>query len=170
MLSKAVQDAMNEQIKNELYSAYIYLSMSAYYESLNLPGFAHWMRLQAQEEVEHAIKFFDHINDRGGRVELMAIDAPPIEFDSPLAAFKMAYEHEQKVTGMIHKLYKLAIQENDFPAQSMLQWFVDEQVEEEKSALEVVEQLEMVGEHKMGLFMVDRELGQRQPEAEGEGE
>jgi ferritin len=141
--------------------------MSAYYESLNLPGFAHWMRLQAQEEVEHAIKFFEHINDRGGRVTLLAIDAPPVEFDSPLAAFKMAYTHEQQVTGMIHNLYKIAVEENDFPALSMLQWFVDEQVEEEKSALEVVEQLEMVGEHKMGLFMVDRELGRRQSEAEG---
>jgi ferritin len=170
MLSKSMQNAMNEQIKNELYSSYLYLSMSAYYESLNLPGFAHWMRLQAQEELTHAIKFFDHINDRGGRVTLLAIDAPPIEFDSPLAIFKMAYEHEQKVTELIHNLYKLAIQENDFPAQSMLQWFVDEQVEEEKSALDVVEQLEMVGEHKMGLFMLDRELGQRQLEATGEGE
>lgn len=167
MLSKTMQDAMNEQIKNEFHSAYIYLSMSAYYESLNLPGFAHWMRLQAQEEVEHAMKFFDHINDRGGRVALLAIDAPPVEFDSPLAAFKTAYAHEQKVTGMIHNLYKIAVEENDFPALSMLQWFVDEQVEEEKSALEVVEQLEMVGEHKMGLFMVDRELGQRQPGEEG---
>jgi ferritin len=162
-----MQDAMNEQIKNEFHSAYIYLSMSSYYESLNLPGFAHWMRLQAQEEVEHAMKFFDHINDRGGQITLLAIDAPPVEFDSPLAAFRMAYAHEQKVTGMIHNLYKIAVEENDFPALSMLQWFVDEQVEEEKSALEIVEQLEMVGEHKMGLFMVDRELGQRQPEEEG---
>jgi ferritin len=170
MINKTMQDAMNKQIQAELYSSYIYLSMSAYYESLNLPGFAHWMRLQAQEEVEHAIKFFDHINDRGGQVELLAIDAPPVEFDSPLAAFKMAYQHERKVTGLIHDLYKLAAEESDYPAQTLLQWFVDEQVEEEKSTLEVVEQLEMVGEHKMGLFMVDRELGQRQPEAEGEGE
>jgi ferritin len=168
MLSKTMQDAVNEQIKNELHSAYIYLSMSAYFESSNLPGFAHWMRLQAQEEVAHAMKFFDHINDRGGQVTLMAIDGPPVAFDSPLGAFKMAYEHEQKVTGMIHNLYKMAVAGNDYPALSMLQWFVDEQVEEEKSALEVVEQLEMIGDHKMGLLMLDRELGQRQPEAEGE--
>ncbi len=161
MLSKTMQDAMNEQIKNELYSAYIYLSMSAYFESSNLPGFAHWMRLQAQEEVTHAMKFFDHINDRGGQVTLMVIDGPPVEFASPLAAFKMAYGHEQKVTGMIHNLYKMAVEGNDYPALSMLQWFVDEQVEEEKSALEVVEQLEMIGDHKMGLLMLDRELGQR---------
>lgn len=170
MLSKTMQDAMNEQIKNELHSAYIYLSMSAYYESLNLPGFAHWMRLQAQEEVEHAMKFFDHINDRGGRVELKPIDGVPLEWDSPLAAFKAAYAHEQKVTGMIHNLFKMSVEENDFAARSMLQWFVDEQVEEEKSALEVVEQLEMIGEHKMGLFIIDRELGQRQPEEDEEAE
>ena len=162
MLSKTIQDAMNDQIKNELYSAYIYLSMSSYFESINLPGSAHWMRLQSQEEVEHAMKFFEHINDRGGRVSLMAIDTPPVEFDSPLAAFRMAYEHEQKVTGMIHNIYKLVIAENDYAANSMLQWFVDEQVEEEKSALEVVEHLEMIGDNKMGLFMLDKQLGQRE--------
>jgi ferritin len=161
MQSKTIQDAMNEQIKNELYSAYIYLSMSAYFESINLPGAAHWMRLQSQEEVEHAMKFFEHINERGGRVSLMAIDAPPVEFDSPLAAFQMAYEHEQKVTGMIHNIYRLAIEEKDYAANTMLQWFVDEQVEEEKSAQEVVDNLEMIGDNKMGLFMLDRGLGQR---------
>lgn len=168
MLNKTMQDAMNKQVQAELYSSYIYLSMAAYFESSNLPGAANWMRLQSQEELAHALKFFDHINERGGRVELMAIDAPPIEFESPLAVFKMAYEHEQKVTGMIHDLYKLAVAQNDYPALSMLQWFVDEQVEEEQSALAVVEQLEMIGDNKMGLFMTDRELGQRQPEAEEE--
>ena len=169
-MNKTMLDAMNDQIQAELYSAYLYLSMSAYYESLNLPGFAHWMRMQADEENAHGMKFFDHIIDRGGRVKLLAIEAPPAEFEDPLTAFKIAYEHEKKVTARIHNLYKLAIEQNDFPAQSLLQWFVDEQVEEEKSTLEVVEQLEMVGDHKMGLFMVDRELGQRQPEAEDEAE
>ena len=168
MINEAMRDAMNQQIQAELYSSYIYLSMAAYYESLNLPGFAHWMRLQSQEELEHAMKFFDHINERGGRVELLAIDAPPAEFESPVAAFRMAYEHERKVTRLIHDLYKLAIEQNDFPALSMLQWFVDEQVEEENSTLAVVEKLEMIGDNKMGLFMIDRELGQRQPEEEGE--
>jgi ferritin len=168
MLNKTMQDAMNNQVQAELYSSYIYLSMAAYFESSNLLGAANWMRLQSQEELAHALKFFDHINERGGRVELMAIEAPPIEFESPLAVFKMAYEHEQKVTGMIHDLYKLAVAQNDYPALSMLQWFVDEQVEEEQSALAVVEQLEMIGDNKMGLFMIDRELGQRQPEAEAE--
>ena len=169
-MNKKMLAAMNDQIQAELYSAYLYLSMAAYYESLNLPGFANWMRLQAEEENLHGMKFFDYIIDRGGRVELKAIDAPPADFEDPLTAFKMAYEHETMVTARIHKLYKLAVEEHDFPSQSLLTWFVDEQVEEEKSTLEVVEQLEMVGDHKMGLFMVDRELGQRQPGAGGEGE
>lgn len=168
MLSKTMQDAMNAQIKEEFYSAYIYLSMSAYYESLNLPGFAHWMRLQYEEEVSHALKFLDHINDRGGRVTLAAIEAPPVEFESPLAAFKAAYDHERYITGKIHDLYELATKENDYSALSLLQWFIDEQVEEEKNTLDVVEQLEMIGDHKMGLFMMDRELGQRQPAAEAD--
>jgi ferritin len=168
MINQTIQDAMNEQIQAELYSSYIYLSMAAYYESQNLPGFANWMYLQADEERAHAMKFFAHIVERGGQVTLLAIDAPPVEFESPLAAFRMAYDHERKVTGLIHNLYKLALEHNDFPALSMLQWFVDEQVEEEDSTLSVVEQLEMIGDHKMGLFMMDRELGQRQPAAEVE--
>jgi ferritin len=164
-----MQSAMNDQIQAELHSAYIYLSMAAYYESLSLPGFAHWMRLQSNEELEHAMKFFEHISERGGKVELQAIEAPPATFDSPFTAFKMAYEHEKKITGLIHDLYKLANDESDFPALSLLQWFVDEQVEEEASTLEVVEKLEMVGDNKMGVFMMDRELGQREP-GEDEGE
>jgi ferritin len=167
-MNKTMQDAMNKQIQAELYASYIYLSMGAYCEANNLPGAANWMRLQSQEELEHAMKFFDHINERGGRVTLLAIEAPPVEFESPLAVFKMAYAHEQKVTGMIHDLYKLAIEQNDYAALSMLQWFVDEQVEEEQSTLAVVERLEMIGDSKMGLFMVDRELGQRQAEEDEE--
>jgi len=170
MINQTMQDAMNKQIQAELYSSYIYLSMAAYYETQNLPGFANWMYLQADEERAHAMKFFNHIVERGGQVALLAIDAPPVEFDSALAAFKMAYDHERKVTGLIHNLYKLALEQNDFPALSMLQWFVDEQVEEEDSTLSVVEQLEMIGDHKVGLFMMDRELGQRQPGAEAEAE
>jgi ferritin len=156
-----MQDAMNEQIQAELYSSYIYLGMAAYFDSENLPGAAHWMRLQSQEEVEHAMKFYEHINERGGRVALKAIKEPPFTYDSALAVFEAAYAHEQKVTGLIHDLYKLALAENDYPALSMLQWFVDEQVEEEESALAVVEKLKMIGDNKMGLFMVDRELAQR---------
>jgi ferritin len=161
MISKALQDALNEQIKNELYSAYLYLSMSAYFERTNLPGSARWMRLQSQEEVSHAMKFFDHLNDRGGSVVLQAIDQPPSEFKSPLEMFQQALAHEQKVTGMINKLYALAVKENDYPAQVELQWFVAEQVEEEKNATEIVEQLKMVGEHGPSLLMIDRQLGAR---------
>lgn len=162
MINKKVQEAMNKQIQAELYSSYIYLSMAAYYDAENLPGFANWMRLQSQEELEHAMKFFDHINERGGRVVLMTIDAPPTEFESPLAAFKMAYHHEQKVTGLIHDLYGLATSENDYAALTMLQWFVDEQVEEEQNTMTVVEKLDMIGDNKMGLFMMDNVLAQRQ--------
>jgi ferritin len=168
-MNKTILEAMNDQIQAELYSSYLYLSMSAFYESLNLPGFAHWMRMQAEEENAHGMKFFDHIIDRGGKVKLQAIDAPPVDFEDPLTAFKMAYEHEKMVTARIHDLYKLAVEQNDFPAQTLLNWFVDEQVEEEKSTLEVVEHLEMVSGQKMGLFMIDRELGGRQAE-EGEAE
>jgi ferritin len=162
MLSKVVEDAINEQIKNELYSAYLYLAMSAHFEAANLPGSAHWMRLQSQEEVEHAMKFFDYVNERGGRVVLQVIDQPPVEFKLPLDIFQQALEHEQKVTGMINNLYALAVKENDYPTQVMLQWFIEEQVEEEKSAGDVVEQLRMIGDHTQGLFMLDRQLGARE--------
>ena len=161
MLNKKVQDAINEQIKNELYSAYLYLSIAAYSEASNLPGLAHWMRLQSQEEVEHAMKFFDFINDRGGRVVLQAIDQPPTEFESPLAIFEQTLEHERKVTAMINQLYELALRENDYPSQVLLQWFIEEQVEEEKNAEQILQTLKMIGDKPQGLVMVDRELGRR---------
>jgi len=161
MLNKAMQDAMNEQIKNELYSAYIYLSMSAYFEDNNLPGFAHWMRVQAQEEEGHAMKFYSFINERGGRVILRAIDQPPIEFESPLDVFERTLEHEQKVTGMIHRLYSLALQEEDYASQIFLQWFVTEQVEEEDGATQIMETLKLIGDKHHALLMLDRELGGR---------
>jgi ferritin len=162
MLGKAVQDAINEQIKNELYSAYQYLSMAAYCESVNLPGFAQWMRAQSQEETEHAMKFYDFILDRNGRVVLQAIEAPVVEFGSPLEVFEQALEHEQKVTAMINELYGLAVRENDYASQTFLQWFVTEQVEEEKIAGDVVESLRMVGDKSEALFLLDRELGRRE--------
>ncbi len=165
MLAKAVQDAMNEQIKTEFYSAYQYLSMAAYCESVNLPGFAHWMRIQAREEVEHAMKFYDFVLDRGGRVLLQAIDQPVIEFGSPREVFEQALEHEQKVTATINELYTLAVEENDYASQAFLQWFVTEQVEEEKNAGDVVETLKMIGDKSEALFLLDRELGSR-----GDGE
>jgi len=168
MLSKTIQDAMNEQIKNELYSAYLYLSMSAYCEAANLPGFAHWMRMQAQEEVTHAMKFYDFIYERGGRVVLQAIDQPPVEFQSPLHVFEQTLEHEQKVTGLINDLYTLAVEEKDYASQAFLQWFVTEQVEEEDSATQIVETLKMIGDKAHALLMLDRELGGRGAGGPGE--
>ncbi|MDH4138293.1 MAG: ferritin [Anaerolineae bacterium] len=161
MLSKTIQDAMNEQVKNELYSAYLYLSMSAYCEAANLPGFAHWMRVQAQEEVEHAMKFYHFVYERGGRVALQAIDQPPVEFQSPLHVFEQTLAHEQKVTTMIHDLYTLAVQEKDYASQAFLQWFVTEQVEEEASATQIVETLKRIGDKSHALIMLDKELGRR---------
>jgi ferritin len=168
MLSKTMQDAMNAQINHELASAYAYLSMSAYCEAANLPGMAHWMRVQAQEEVGHAMKFYNTVVDRGGRVLLTAIAQPPVEFMSPLDVFQQALANEQKVTGTIDALYRLAVHEQDFASQVLLNWFVAEQVEEEKTASQVVETLKMIGEDKPALLMLDRELAQRQAEAEEE--
>jgi ferritin len=161
MIKKKVQDALNEQIKWELYSAYLYLSMAAYFESINLSGFANWMKVQAQEEAVHAIKFFDFVNGRGGRVILAAVEAPPSEWDSALATFEAVYEHERIVTGRINDLVDLAVAESDHATNQMLQWFVTEQVEEEASADEVVQKLKLVGKEGGGLFMLDEELGQR---------
>jgi ferritin len=161
MLSEATQGAINEQIKNELYSAYLYLSMSAYCEANSLPGFARWLRLQSEEEVEHAMKFFDFVNVRGGRVELQAIDQPPTEFASALEIFEQTLAHERKVTAMIHRLYEIALEEKDYPAQVMLHWFIDEQVEEESNATQILDTLRMVGDKGQALVMLDKELGQR---------
>jgi len=161
MINKNVQDVMNEQIKNELYSSYLYLAMSAYFDASNLPGFAHWMRVQAEEEKEHAMKFYGYIYDRGGRVQLKAIDQPPFEWASPLEVFQQAYEHEQKVTSLIHGIYALAVKENDYASQVMLQWFIEEQVEEEKNAAAIVEQLKMVEARGTAILYLDHELGER---------
>lgn len=161
MLNQRMEDALNEQHNAELYSGYLYLAMSAWFQSINLSGFAVWMRVQAQEELIHAMKFYDYINERGGRVTLKAIDGPPSEWDSPLAAFEGAYAHEQKVTGMINDLVDLAREEHDHATEIFLQWFVSEQVEEEDSANEVVQKIKLMGDAGGGLFMLDRELGQR---------
>jgi ferritin len=161
MLNTTVQDAINEQIKNELYSAYLYLAMSAHFEASNLPGIGKWMRMQSNEEVEHAMKFFDYVNDRGGRVTLKGIDQPQSEWSSPLVAFEQVLEHEQKVTGMINNLYAIALKENDYPTQVLLHWYINEQVEEEKNATMIVEQLRMIGDHPNALLMLDHRIGER---------
>ena len=161
MLSKNMLAEMNEQIKHELYSAYLYLSMAAHFEVVDLSGFASWMRIQAAEEQEHALKFFDHILDRGGKVVLQTIDQPSVEFGSPTSVFEEVLEHEQKVTALIHKLYTLAVQENDYASQLFLGWFVNEQVEEEKNASLIVNTLKMVGDKGIALHRLDHELGER---------
>jgi ferritin len=159
MISERMEQAINKQINAELYSAYLYLAMAAYFESVDLEGCAKWMKAQTQEEISHAMKMYDYVAERGGRVVLDAIAAPKSEWDSPLAAFENAYEHEQLVTSLINGLMETAMAEKDHATQIFLQWFVSEQVEEEASANGVVQKLKLAGES--GLFMVDRELGQR---------
>ena len=161
MIKERIQDALNEQINAELYSSYLYLSMSAYFESINLKGFASWMRVQTQEELLHAMKFYDYLIERGGKVVLSSIESPPTEWPSPLAIFENAYQHEQKVTGLINELVDLAIAEKDHATNIILQWFVSEQVEEEASADEVVQKIKLMGDARGGIFMLDRELAQR---------
>ncbi len=172
MISKKMEGALNGQVNAELYSAYLYLSMESYFKSLNLNGFASWMRVQTQEEVMHAMKIYEFINERGGKVVLKAIEGPPTEWDCPLAVFEAVYVHEQKVTGLINDLVDLAIKEKDHATNSFLQWFVNEQVEEESSADEIVQQLKMMENAPGGMFMLDRELGQRvfTPPVTAEGE
>jgi len=164
MLSKKIENAINKQINAELWSAYLYLSMSAYFESINLGGFATWMRVQAQEEVSHAMKFYNHIIERRGRVLVSAVAAVPTSWKSPLHAFDEAFKHEQKVTAMIENLANIATTEKDYAATSMLKWFHDEQVEEELQTDTIVQKLKMVEKSTGGLFMLDRELGKRKKE------
>ena len=161
MIYETVQNAINEQIKNELYSAYLYLAMTAHFEAKSLPGFAKWMRRQSEEEVEHAMRLFDYLNERGGRVILGAIDQPPIEFGTVLEVFEMVLEHEQKVTALIHQLYETALEANDYATQVMLHWFIDEQVEEESNAGMMVEQLRMADGHKAAILQLDQMAGAR---------
>ena len=162
MISKKMQDALIDQINAELYSAYLYLAMAAEFESKNLKGMARWMEVQAKEETGHAKRLYEFVNDRGGRVTLKAIDAPPLEWKTPAAAFEAAYEHEQKVSAMIHNLVDIARSEKDKAAEVMLAWFVNEQVEEEASASEITEKLKMIKDSANGLFMLDSVLGKRE--------
>lgn len=161
MLKDKVRDAINTQINREIYSAYLYLSMSAFFSDINMPGFAGWMKVQVQEELSHADKMYNFVIERGGRVTLGAVEAPPTEWSSPLNTFEATLEHEQAVTGMINALVDIASAEKDHATGNFLQWFVDEQVEEEASADAVIQQLKLAGDAPGALFMLDRELGQR---------
>ncbi|MBI4026558.1 MAG: ferritin [Verrucomicrobia bacterium] len=161
MISKALQDAINDQINKELYSSYLYLSMAAYFQNKSLPGFAHWMRVQESEERAHAMKLYDFLIDRGSRVALKAIDAPPSNWKGSPEVFTEVAAHEAKVTASIHALYELALKEKDYPAQVMLQWFISEQVEEEKSAAEIVASLNMIESHASAILQLDHRLSKR---------
>lgn len=161
MISKQMESAINAQINAEMYSSYLYLSMSAYFQSTNLSGFANWMKVQAQEEMTHAMKFYDYINERGGRVTLQTIEAPPKDWNSPLDVFNATLEHEQKVTSLINTLVDIAMEERDHATNIFLQWFVSEQVEEEDSADEILQKIKLMGDAPGGMFMLDNEMGQR---------
>ncbi len=161
MIKKTIEDAINQQIVREMYSSNLYLSMAAYYSTVNLKGFANWMHIQAEEEMIHALKFFDYILDRGGKVSIGNIAAPKNEWSSPEDAFSDALHHEQLVTGWINDLADLAFQEKDHATSSMLRWFIDEQVEEEATTSEILERIRLIGDSKGGLFFLDSELKTR---------
>lgn len=166
MLDAKLESALNEQINHELASAYLYLSMAAHFEAGNLPGSAKWMRRQAKEEQVHAMKIFDYVNDRDGRVRLQAVAQPPVEFGSTLEVWERTLAHEQKVTGLIHGLYALALEAKDYPTQALMQWFVTEQVEEEKTARTILEQVRKIGAASSAIFFLDRHLGKEAEEKE----
>ena len=159
MLSETLLNSINEQIEHELFSSNLYLAMAAYFEANNLPGFANWMRMQSDEEREHALKFFDYLNDVGAQAKIHAIHAPPFEWTSALDVFEHVLTHEKKVTSLIHTLYEIALKDKDYAAQSMLKWFIDEQVEEEKNASLIVEQLKMLEDHRAIILHLDHRFG-----------
>jgi ferritin len=161
MLSEKVLKALNRQTNAEIASAYLYMSMAAWFDAHNLRGCAGWMKAQAQEEFLHAMKFYNYINERGGKVEFAAVEAPPAGWNSPQAVFEAVRGHEQKVTRGIYELVDLAASERDHATTALLQWFVGEQVEEEANAEELVHKIAMVGQHPHGLYMLDKELGGR---------
>jgi ferritin len=164
MLKANVQEALNNQINGEIASAYLYLSMAGYFESKNFRGMARWMELQAREEWRHAMKIFGHVNERGGRVILKQIDAPPSDWKSVQEVFEQTLTHELKVTEKIHAIVKLATSECDYATLEFLQWFVHEQVEEEAQTTAIVEKLKLMGDGHIGLFILDGELGKRAAE------
>jgi len=161
MISKTMQDAINAQINKEMFSSYLYLSMAAYFENTGLSGAAKWMYVQSGEETEHAMKFFAHLIDRGGKVELAAIATPETAWAGPMAAFKAVSEHEQMITKSIYDLYEVALAEKDYPAQVLLQWYINEQVEEEKNATQVIESMSRIEAHETAILQLDHQLAKR---------
>ncbi|NND70115.1 MAG: ferritin [Rhodothermales bacterium] len=165
-MKQEVQKAINDQIRAEFQSAYAYLAMSARMDEMRLPGMAAWLKLQWEEEIAHAMKFYEFMLQRDARVDLLQLNAPDADFSTALECFELVLSHEQKITAKINKLYQLAVAEGDYPLQTLLQWFIDEQVEEEENARNAIDALTLVGDSGPGLFMLDRELGARKPEAE----
>ncbi len=161
MLTEKMEAKLNEHINAELYSAYLYLSMSAYFKSIDLPGFVNWMQVQFEEEMSHAMKFFEFVDNMNGRIRLATIQAPPVEWESPVEVFQETYDHERSVSEQIFKLVSLSLEENDHATNNFLQWFVAEQVEEESSVKSILSKLKFIGDSKSGLFMVDQELAKR---------
>ena len=168
MPTKAVEAAINDQIAKEFFASHLYLSMAAWFESENLPGFANWMRKQTEEERAHAMRLFNYLIEAGGRVRLQAIEVPTVDFTSPLQVMQESLKHERKVTASIRKIYELADKEKDYGTQLHLQWFITEQQEEEKNVSDVIARLEMAGDNKVALMFIDRELGSRQAETDEE--
>ncbi len=162
MPSKKIESALNQQIQSEFYSAYLYLSMSAYCQEIHLDGFAHWLQVQSKEEIGHAMRLYNYLDNRGGRVILQAIDRPPENFKSPRRMFEQILKSEQEITKAVHKLYKLAQDEKDYATEVELQWFINEQVEEEKTAGDVLQKIILVGDQPAALLMMDHHLGSRQ--------
>lgn len=161
MLSNKMLKALNTHLNEELYSSYLYLSMAAYFEARNLKGFSNWMRIQSAEENLHGMKFFNYILQKGGKVTLTQINAPKVEWKGIPEVFADTLKHEQKITGLINKLVEAAIAEKDYATHTFLQWFVTEQVEEEANVEEIIQKIEMIGDNKSGLYMLDNELGSR---------
>ncbi len=162
MPSKKMASALNQQIQSEFYSAYLYLSMSAYCQEIHLDGFSHWLQVQSKEEIDHAMRLYNYLNNRGGRVILQAIDRPPESFKSPRRMFEQILKHEQAISTAVHKLYELAQNEKDYATEVELQWFIKEQVEEEKSAGDILQKLTLIGDQPATLLMMDHHLGARQ--------
>jgi ferritin len=161
MLSKNMEKELNKHINAEFYSAHLYLSMSAYFKSIDLLGFANWMQVQFEEEMSHAMRFFEFLDQMDGRVKLTKIEAPPVEWESTVSAFEQTYKHEQIVSKQIHKLVSLALKEQDHATNNFLQWFVAEQVEEESSVKAILKKLQFVGDSPASILMIDQDLSQR---------
>lgn len=165
VINQKIESALNKQINEEFFSSYLYLSMSAYFDSKNLQGFANWMSIQSQEEYQHAMKIYDYLMLKGGTVKLDQIGKPKTEWKNPLEVFTETLEHEQHISKCIYDIIDLALEVKDHATHSFFQWFVTEQVEEEATVMKIVEDLKLIGENSNGIFLLDRELGTRQAQA-----